>query len=172
MTKIILILGLLPIWVQAQTVLPNIGAQTQFQAANSRQAMLQYQKNFEQLAPDSLIFYGDSTTLKVFPKRDSVVVHENGFKPVSYMGASLIIDGNSPSTYNHYGCMIFGGSKGDVFEYTYNPRSGLWGFLISYNDGAGKYKQDQEGMPIWRPFPPVIILDVITRPIKPQMSGG
>lgn len=139
----------------------TVSAQTTFLGNN-----VEYNR-FEKA--DSLCFYGDSITLKVYPKQDSVIMIDRKGNISTWMTASTIINAESPTAKHLYFCTVFGGlENGIIIEYSYNPRTLLWGICITLEDS-----QLKDGMPLWRPFPPLRVIKKIRSPrVKPITAHG
>lgn len=114
---------------------------------------------------DSLVFYGDSTVLKIYPKQDSIVITDSYGHVTMLMSANLLVTAQSPQTRQMYQCISFGSET--LIEYSYSARTKLWGFVIS-TEG----RTYTEGSKLWRPFPPLRLKKPVRQRVKPTMSHG
>lgn len=67
------------------------------------------------------------------------------------MSVNLVVSAESPTTRNLYKCYVFGSTDtGTIIEYSYNEKTRLWGICITFENS-----QMVDGMPLYRPFPPL-----------------
>ena len=112
--------------------------------------------------PDSIKLDGMSSNITIFPKQDSIIMVDSYGNTTWLTNPAATITAVSPSTGNIYNCYVFGkyGDTNTIIEYFYNPRTRLWGFVITHE---GSYIV--EGMEVFQPFPPLRPL-----PLKPVMA--
>lgn len=120
------------------------------QTANTQTSLVGIEDHGATL-PDSLVFYGDSITLKIYPKADSIVFYDPRGNITQLMSVNLVISAQSPTTRNLYKCYVFGSTDtGTIIEYSYNEKTHLWGICITFENS-----QMVDGMPLYRPFAPL-----------------
>lgn len=143
MKNILILLLMLPIFAAAQTTFPH--------------------SRFE--IPDSIILQGGHSTLRVYPKQDSVITTDGNGVTLYLHKPKAVLNGRGPDSSNVYGCYVY---KYDdqtiIIEYFYNPHTRLWGSAVDTEDAV-----ILEGMEVIRPFPPLRLVPL--KPIKPLRAS-
>lgn len=114
---------------------------------------------------DSLVFYGDSTVLKIYPQQDSIVITDGYGNTTMLMSSNLLVTAQSPQTRQMYQCIAFGSET--LIEYSYSAKTKLWGFVITLEGST-----IIEGSKLWKPFPPLPTKKPVRSRTKPTMSHG